>query len=123
MQKYILFTLLFIFTLHGLSQENECEINIPSAISITSDSDRFSVGEDCHFEEFSFKLYNRWGQLLFEAKNTEEFTNFNPNEKVEVKGEKDVQYRFKPGVYVFILEARKVGEKEANTITRSITFL
>jgi gliding motility-associated-like protein len=46
-----------------------CPIYVPNTFTPNNDTynNTFSIGHDCEFETFQFLIFNRWGELLFEA--------------------------------------------------------
>lgn len=47
----------------------DCSLSIPSAFTPNSDgsNDNFSPLADCNFSDYSFMIFNRWGEMLFES--------------------------------------------------------
>ncbi len=48
--------------------EEDCIVNVPSSISL-NDADKLFVEISCPVSEFHFRMYNRWGELLYETQN------------------------------------------------------
>ncbi|RLD66366.1 MAG: hypothetical protein DRI84_04960 [Bacteroidetes bacterium] len=82
--------------------ECQCKIAIPNAFSPNGDglNDVFEPKFDCHFKKYNFKIYNRWGELLFDTYNP--FESWNGT------------YQFNeldPGVYVYIITYQTFQDK------------
>ncbi len=55
----------------------DCPFFMPNAFTPNNDglNDEFKPGTVCTFTEYDFKVYNRWGQLVFETNNPDEAWN------------------------------------------------
>lgn len=53
----------------ALIMDCECYARLPSAFHPDGDglNDRFGPATDCQFEGFTFRVFNRWGELVFET--------------------------------------------------------
>ena len=60
-------------TIEVIDEECECSVYIPNAFSPNGDglNDTFQVVCDCEMSDYTLKIYNRWGQLVFETENPE----------------------------------------------------
>lgn len=54
-----------------------CELYVPNVFSPNSDgaNDFFLPASNCVIEDYTFSIYNRWGQLLFQTTNPSEGWN------------------------------------------------
>jgi gliding motility-associated-like protein len=53
---------------------DHCNIDVPTAFTPNNDglNDRFGPHNALKADNYQFKVYNRWGQLVFESKNWKE---------------------------------------------------
>ena len=87
-----------------------CEFYIPNAFSpdFNGHNDIFHAYSNCELENFSMKIFNRWGALVFESKNAN--TGWDGMFKNKVVPE---------GVYVYLVEF-EVNQK-SETLTKKIS--
>ena len=52
-------------------EECVCYLYIPNAFTPNGDgnNDLFSVGYDCNFSHFDFRIFDRWGNIIFKSEN------------------------------------------------------
>ncbi len=81
---------------------DHCGIYIPNTFSPNNDgkNDDFRVYSECQFDYFNLKIFNRWGDLLFESDAIDETWEGNfKNEKSDL------------GVFVFLLQYEFISER------------
>lgn len=96
------------------AQENCFEL---PATLVKNNDDQLTIKCKCDLSEFSFKLFNRWGSLMYESKMVGEPTDLNINETS--KG----QEKFHPGTYFWTIDYRKVNQAKKSSITGFINIL
>jgi gliding motility-associated-like protein len=81
---------------------NECIAFVPNAFSPNSDqnNDLFKPYFNCPIKEYSMRIFNRWGEKVFETTNTQQGWDGN------YMGEK-----MPPNVYVYLLKATYLNNK------------
>lgn len=72
MRKLIAFLFYIGLSLSGQAQSpaDTCFIYVPNMLSGSGDCfdcDKLRIGSDCDFTEFKFRLFDRWGNLIFET--------------------------------------------------------
>lgn len=83
---FVLFCLQF--SIYSFGQDcDSCEIFVPN--SITPDCDQYGceflkITSNCAIYEFDLKIYNRWGELVFES--------FNQQKEFDSSSQKDGTY-------------------------------
>lgn len=80
------------------TDEGPCTFTVPSLLS-PGISEKLGVQSTCILDSFDFKLFNRWGQIVYE---TDQFTNpldFNLNEIQQKDGVEEYKYQF--GLYIW----------------------
>jgi len=85
-------------------------VSVPSAFSPNGDgvNDFFHIGTNL-ITDIDFKVYNRWGELVFQTQNPDfKWDGFNQNGK-----------RIAEGVYVYLLDGLDI---QGRTIERSGTI-
>lgn len=89
----------------------EC-ITVPNAFTPNNDgyNDRFEPFLTCPISEYSMKVFNRWGQLLFETKDINRGWN----------GTKDGVY-VENGVYIYVIEYRARATKRGQFLRGNVT--
>ena len=52
-------------------KECNCSVYIPNAFTPNNDgiNDKFSIKYDCNFSKFDFRIFDRWGKMLFQSAN------------------------------------------------------
>jgi hypothetical protein len=87
--KQLLFLLLILNFTSSFAQEcpDSCSYFIPN--SLTPDCDQagceiLEIVSDCSFKKFEFKLFNRWGQVIFESSS--------PKKKFDCTGQNSGTY-------------------------------
>ncbi len=95
-------------------------IFIPNTFSPTSiDNKYFYIGADEFIESIiEFKIYGRWGELLFDAADNYEVNIPDQGWDGTYNGELISQ-----GVYVYLIKARFVGDQKDEIYTGTITLL
>lgn len=93
-----------------------CKIMLPTGFSPNHDgvNDELVVFDDCKngIEHFNIKLFNRWGELIFESDDMENsWKGVYKNEAVSL------------GVYTYIIKYQKVGSTEFETLSGNITLV
>jgi gliding motility-associated-like protein len=85
--------------------DSPCHIFVPNSFTPNSDgvNDRFELGVSCTTTTFSFKIFNRWGTLVF--KTTDPFFTWNGEYGGRVLSE---------GVYAYIMEYTSFGGEEVS---------
>lgn len=83
-----------------------CTVFAPSAFTPDGDliNDAWRPSFDCDVEEYSLKIYNRWGALVWETNNPEEFWTGGYREDGRPLEEK--LYFVRDGLYTFLLTFR-----------------
>jgi gliding motility-associated-like protein len=81
----------------------DCTVAFPNAFSPNNDgtNDGFGVISECRFDQYSLKIFNRWGALVFETSDPQEEWNGLMNGSLLTSD-----------VYVFLAEYQKAGEGE-----------
>ena len=80
MNKRLTFLVVFclpIFAINAQAQDcpDSCKYSIPNTLTPNCDGidcDVLEVTSNCSFTEFDFKIYNRWGNIIFETTNPRE---------------------------------------------------
>lgn len=130
MKSSLLILVVFISTFKALSQENKPCFTIPKTISI-NELNSIPITNDCMITSFSFRLFNRWGELLRESSKMTNPLIFSTNEPESTKTKKkkkkknNVAAPDKPivqGVYFFIITYTLPGKNEPEKQTGNITF-
>lgn len=100
----------------GRNQMTSCPLYAPNAFTPNGDdlNERFTVkhGEDCEMVSYSIKIFDRWGQLVFESDEVSEARSWDGT----LDG-KPVQQ----GVYMYKISAKMVNynlQSEANLVNR-----
>jgi gliding motility-associated-like protein len=90
------------------------ELFLPTAFSPNRDgaNDAFGVANYYEFESIIMNIYNRWGELLFRAKE------FNPRWDGTYKDEKQLL-----DVYIFVIEAKPLNQGESLKAIGNITLI
>jgi len=84
-------------------EDCECYLYIPNAFTPNNDglNDIFNIESQCRFIEFNLKIYNRWGELIFETKDEDKGWNGKYKNKT-----------CQNGVYVWLLNYKaKINHK------------
>lgn len=130
MKSSLLILLFFITTFKALSQVNKPCFTIPQTASI-NELNSIAIANDCMITSFSFRLFNRWGELLRESNNMTNPLIFSANEpesnklKKKKKKKKRGATLDKPlaqGVYFFIITYTLPGRDEPEKQSGNITF-
>lgn len=92
----------------------ECNLYIPNAFSPNSDLINEGIGVHyyCDLLSYEFRIFNRWGQLLFSTDNPDAYWNGKYNDKEAMEGTYIYSLKYKPLIR---------GKKE-ETITRTGTI-
>jgi len=110
LHNLLFFVCLISFNNFSRACEDSCYVSIPNSISSNDDSENYrylTVQSECGFNSFKFKLFNRWGALIFESdKPTMKFDTSN----------------LEKGTYFWILNGEFCNETEIND-TGSISIL
>lgn len=88
--------------------EDSCHIIVPSTL-VKNDNETLTIIIDCPISQFSFKIYNRWGNLLYETKNLTSPLDFDIHERMKRKRKKLGPEKFQTGLYYWHLEYREDG--------------
>lgn len=91
----------------NVSPCSTCDIYIPNVFSPNGDgvNDKFHPYSSCPLENYSLRVFNRWGNLIYESKNAEDAWEGDINGKpVDI------------GVYIYSLEANVVEDGSARGI-------
>ena len=92
--------ILFCACLSLHSQENkDCKVNIPDSVNAHNDGSLY-IQLNCQLSDFKFQIYDRWGELLYDAKPDKDGRCRWPLDKIA------------EGVYVWLLEYKVSGDKE-----------
>jgi len=97
-----------------------CEVNLPAVLS-PKDADTLTIQSNCTINNISFKLYDRWGILVYEATKLSDLAAFDLNEKIKKDGKKE--FKYKEGVYVYILSCLLKDQEKPLKKTGSLTIL
>lgn len=99
---FIVFSSLFALELHAQSKDcpDSCEYYVPN--TLTPDCDQadceiLEIVSNCSFKEYKFKLFNRWGEIIFES---------------EVPEKKFDSTDHKEGTYFWTLEGKFCNSKD-----------
>lgn len=70
-------SLFLIFCKNSFAQEcpDTCKLYIPNVLTPDCDDidcEFLKIQSNCTFTEFDFKLFNRWGEIIYESTNSEE---------------------------------------------------
>ena len=111
MKSSILILFLFL-SIIGFSQKDKKDsvcFFMSNNMSINDEEPwKIVYSEYCTIQKFNFQIFNRWGSLLFEAKNIEEANNFNP-----FVAQKNPKITFETGTYYWILDYTLRGDNNA----------
>jgi gliding motility-associated-like protein len=90
-----------------------CNIQLPNAFTPNNDSknDKFPPALDCEFEQYNLKIFNRWGELVFQSSNSTKLWDGS------YKGDLQVT-----GVYVYLL-AYKLATGDKKLLSGTITLI
>lgn len=82
--------------------EQQCKVNVPNVFTPNNDllNDQFYVGNNCTFSKYNVKIFNRWGNIVFESDN--------PHEKWDGQTKEGA---CSEGVYFYLLEYENPGLK------------
>lgn len=91
----------------------EC-VTVPNAFTPNNDgtNDRFEAFVTCPISEFSMKIFNRWGEKLYETNDVNRGWN-GTNEGVYVEN----------GVYIYMIEYRAKSTKRGQFIRGNVTVI
>ncbi|XOV67623.1 MAG: gliding motility-associated C-terminal domain-containing protein [Fluviicola sp.] len=75
--KELVFLLSLVFAISASAQDcpDSCEVYIPNVLTPDCegmDCELLNVISNCEMSEFHLTLYNRWGEIIFETKDSEE---------------------------------------------------
>ena len=107
--KLILSLLLFLTIASAYGQETStsdegpCSFTVPTLLS-PGNSEKLRVQSTCILDSFNFKLYNRWGQQLYEKDRFTDPLNFYLNETQKADGVEE--YKYQMGMYVWQITYR-----------------
>jgi hypothetical protein len=121
MVKGLLFTIVCFLSVGTFAQDKQkdtCFV-IPNSISKNSD-DFLKIQSKCDLARFEFKLYSRWGNLLFETDQFSESIDIGLHEKL---GKNKEQNKYQEGTYFYTIEYRRPYEGEAISLTGYIMIL
>lgn len=83
----------------------ECPIYIPNIFSPNElANERYSIGTTCPFDVYDMKIFDRWGQLIFQSDDPSKSWDGRKNNK-----------ELTQGVYVFVLEYDSFGNQVVET--------
>jgi gliding motility-associated-like protein len=84
-------------------RRSDCRLFIPDIFTPNNDgkNDVFKIGETATLNDFSMRIYNRWGQRIFESNNIATGWNGFYNQKIQP-----------PGVYIYFITGRNVVTNE-----------
>jgi len=102
--KLLIFFFFILLTFLGRAQDcpESCSIYIPNVVTPNCDGidcEFLTVSSECPFISFDFKIFNRWGVMLFESDDPE--VRFDSSEVEQ-------------GAYVWMLEVTYCNEREGN---------
>lgn len=107
---FIAFTL--IMSVNCFSQD--CTFTFPTTLSLNG-QDHIDCSSYCTLEDFQFKIYNRWGSLLFTANATQDLC------QIDLSDKKFKKIISAPGTYYWICSY--TSEDAPVEKTGVITFL
>jgi len=120
--KYLTILLLFI-TSNSTAQHDESRdscLIIPKSIS-QRNNEELLIRSNCNLATFSFKLFNRWGELLYETSNFSSPLDFNISEMTGTK--KNPVLKYQSGVYFWIIEFRLLNEHDPEKIENMTGYI
>jgi hypothetical protein len=119
--KIVLFTLFIVLAGITFSQKNTTDSQcfyVKNNLSINDEEPwRIVYSDKCPLQKFNFKLYNRWGNILFEASSLTEANSFNPfsNQKTTKN--------FETGTYFWTITFSLKDDKNTYNEQGSLTIL
>ncbi len=119
--KTILLILFILFEGISFSQNNTADslcFYVRNNMSINDEEPlRIVYSDKCPIQKFYFKLYNRWGNILFEASSITEANSFNPfsNQKTTKN--------FETGTYFWTITFSLKDDKNTYNEQGSLTIL
>lgn len=120
--KYLTILLLFIASnsTAQLSESQDSCLIIPNSVS-QKNNEGFFIQSNCNLASFNFKLFNRWGELLYETSDFSSPLDLDISEMTGPK--KDPVYKYPTGVYFWILEFRLLEEHDPEVIQSKTGYL
>ncbi len=111
MHRIILFLLVFLPGVSFAQTENtgdSCHIVVPRTL-VKKNKETLTVSIDCPVSEFNFKIYNRWGNLLYETKILTFPLDFDIHARMKGKRKQLGAEKFQKGLYYWRLEYKEEG--------------
>jgi gliding motility-associated-like protein len=112
MKSFFLILALFVSTDKALSQDKKPCFGIPQAVNL-SELDNINLTNDCLITSFSFQLFNRWGEQVFQTNEYGVAWNGMFDEK-----------KCQDGLYAYVLTYRSCANPHnAEKITGHVSLL
>ncbi len=94
--------MIFFFAANGQNSAEKidtCYVTAPSTLC-ANDCPDLSLKSNCSIDSFHFELYNRWGELLFQADDNEKIASFDIYERKKTSPK---EYRYVSGTYFYVV--------------------
>jgi len=104
------------FNMHFKDCVGSCKLMLPTGFSPNNDgvNDQLVIFDDCRYgiEKFNIKIYNRWGELVFESDDiSNTWDGYYKNELAPL------------GVYTYHITYTKVASDKTDTISGNVTLI
>ena len=102
----------------GNTIKDSCLV-IPTVL-VKNNDQKLEIISKCELSEFNFQLFNRWGQLMYEASTFMYPFDLDINEKIDKN--KNVS-KYNEGTYFYKITFRKYNGLEERNLTGFLTIM